>query len=157
MSESTDALVPDSKEAKEVDAQGESKQPELDKHKEADPKSKDGQGELNQPKLEEVKEADHNHEGQGELKQLELEDHKIADYGESGSAEFKQPESEDHKLAEPEGKITGDKGKEYPHHDQAPYRAHYHKHFPHTMEKLEDIKEKLKEFNARCHKIHGKK
>jgi hypothetical protein len=138
MSESSEALVPKPEEAKEVDAQGESKQPEVKQHNEADP----------------IK------DGEGEVKQLEFEDHKTADSGEGGSAESKQPESDDHKLAEPEVKITGDKGKEhqhYQHHNQTPYQAHYHKHFPHTMEKLEDIKEKLKEFNARYHKIHGKK
>jgi hypothetical protein len=67
MSGSTEALVPKSKEVKEIDRQGESKQPELKQHNETDP-NKDGEGEVNQ---------------------LELEDHKIADPDEGGPAESK--------------------------------------------------------------------
>jgi hypothetical protein len=77
MYESTEGLLPKSMEGKEVDAQGESKQPELKQHTEADP--------------------DPNKDGEGEVNQLELEGLKIADAGEGEPTESKQPESEEHK------------------------------------------------------------
>jgi hypothetical protein len=153
MSESTEVLVPKSKEGKQAeDEQGESKQPELKQHNEADP-NKDGEEEVKQLEIKDLKMADADEGGSAESKEAESEDQNIVESGEGGSAESKKPESEEHKSveAEAEGKSTGDKGKEHE------FQPRYHKHFLHTMEKLEDIKEKLKVFNARCHKLHGRK